>query len=734
MLKNYCGAGLRCCRSLKTSTYREYASAFRPLAPCIPASLGPTGSHDVFQQPVRGEYSTGAGMDEKYTQSCVEETSELLCELETALLELEHAPDDGELVGRVFRALHTIKGTSGMFGLEEMAAFTHEVETVFDLVRSDLIPVHKELISLVLAAVDHMRELFGAVTVGTPADAGMGREIIARLKGLEPLPHFPQPTIEAFLGVFTEYEIARLCANLNRNRRVFSVRKVFSLAGIDEELAQVNTRLKVDGELLSKIPRSDDVPAGFIGFELLFASGRDCRRLAELLGSTPVEIDCSLLPDARHRANTAPKQAKRSTITYRLRFQPSPLIFRKEIDVVALFARLRGLGACKIVAHLSNVPLLEDLVPEECCIYWNILLTTERSEKAIRGIFGLAGKDCRLQIGVIDDGGSRDNDGDCKKLGEILLERGDLALEELQQVLSEQKRLGELLVEKGFVQPDLVESALIEQQHLKEVRQERLSRQASASIRVPTDKLDTLVNLVGQLVTVQATLSRIASEAPTVAGLGAVAEEVERLAIGLRGNTLDIRMLHIGTIFSPFERLVRDLSHELGKEAELKTVGAETELDKTVLEKLNEPLVHLVRNCMDHGVEPPGLRERAGKPRLGTICLGAVQSGDSVLITISDDGAGLNKEAIRARAMEKWILAAGAEPTEKELFALVFNPGFSTARKVSSVSGRGVGMDVVKRAIDALRGTIEIASSEGAGTTIGIRIPLELSIIESLKN
>jgi len=207
---------------------------------------------------------------------------------------------------------------------------------------------------------------------------------------------------------------------------------------------------------------------------------------------------------------------------------------------------------------------------------------------------------------------------------------------------------------------------------------------------------------------------------------------VERLTGELRDSALNIRMLPIGSTFSKFKRLVRDLSSELGKEIELTTDGAETELDKTVIEKLNDPLVHLIRNSLDHGIEQPEARVAAGKTRHGTVHLAAVHSGDSVLITIQDDGAGLDKEAIRSKAIERGVIAAQAELTDKELFNLIFAPGFSTAKKISSISGRGVGMDVVKRAIEALRGTIDITSVHGEGTRITVRIPLTLAIIESL--
>ena len=341
--------------------------------------------------------------------------------------------------------------------------------------------------------------------------------------------------------------------------------------------------------------------------------------------------------------------------------------------------------------------------PESCYAYWDVILTTEQGMDAIRDVFIFVEDDCELEIDIIDNNGNPGDEGQEKKLGEILVERGELDPEGIQATLAAQKRFGEILVDKGLVSPDIVQSALVEQQHVKELRQERQNQEAAASIRVPAEKLDILVNLVGELVTIQARLTQTATGRQD-SELEAIAEEVERLTGELRDNALNIRMLPIGSTFSKFKRLVRDLSNELGKEIEMTTEGAETELDKTVIEKLNDPLVHLIRNCIDHGIESPGLRETVGKPRQGTVHLAAIHAGDSVLITISDDGAGLDQELIRVKAVENGLISAAAELSEKELFAQIFAPGFSTAKKVTSVSGRGVGMDVVKRAIDALRG------------------------------
>ncbi|GAB4301825.1 MAG: chemotaxis protein CheA [Desulfuromonadia bacterium] len=551
-----------------------------------------------------------------------EEAGELLAELESSLLELEERPDDDELINRVFRAMHTIKGSGAMFGFDEIAAFTHEVESVFDLVRNGKLTVTRALLDLTLEARDHIVLLLS----GT-GDAEEGRRIVAGLRRLIPaspeVVHSPEP-----------------------------------------------------------------VP--------------------------PLPME-------------QPEQMK----TWRIRFRPSKEILRCGTNPLSLLNELRGLGTARVIAQYDDIPTLDRLDPEGCHIYWDIILTTNRGEDAIRDVFIFVEDDCELSIDLIDTGSEMEEEG-YKKLGDILVEKGDLSPVDMQKVLSMQKRFGELLVEQGIVTPDKVESALVEQQQVKAIRQERnASVQEGASVRVPAEKLDHLINLVGELVTVQAHLSQVAATGGESIYVS-ISEEVERLTNELRDTTLNIRMLPIGTTFSKFRRLVRDLSSELGKEIDMETFGAETELDKTVIEKLNDPLVHIIRNSIDHGIEPPEERVASGKPPRGTILLGAEHSGDSVIITIRDDGRGLDREKIRKKGVEKGLIPEGVDLPDREIFAQIFAPGFSTADQVTNVSGRGVGMDVVKRGIEALRGTIRVESQHGKGTTITLKIPLTLAIIDSL--
>lgn len=570
-------------------------------------------------------------MIEQHIATYREEASELLAELETSLLELEESPGDSELIGRVFRAMHTIKGSGAMFGFDEIAAFTHEVETVFDLVRNGKMTVTKSLLNLTLRARDHISALLDSSVSGAEVDRSEGNSIISGLRGL--VPGSGQPEHEE--PVLSEKDAA-----------------------------------------------SAAVPEG-------------------------------------------------EQKVWRIRFKPCAELFLSGSNPLMLIRELKELGSCQVVGHSDLVPTLAEMNPEHCYIYWDIILTTSRPQDEIRDVFIFVEDYCDLKIDLIDDGTHGDSEQGYKKLGDILVERGDISPVELQKILNLQKRLGELAVAVGAVTPDKVKSALLEQQQVKSIRQERATQDAVSSIRVPAEKLDQLVNLVGELVTVQAHLTQTAALLENV-DIASIAEELERLTSELRDTALNIRMLPIGSTFSKFKRLVRDLSQELGKEIEMETEGAETELDKTVIERLNDPLVHLIRNSIDHGIELPDVRRAAGKPSQGTIHLGAVHSGDSVLITIRDDGAGLNRDRIREKAVERGLIAPSAELTDREIYNMIFAPGFSTADKVTSVSGRGVGMDVVKKTIESLRGTIEIASDPGRGSVITLKIPLTLAIIESL--
>ena len=528
-----------------------------------------------------------------------EEAFELLVDLETALLELEESPEDEELIGRVFRSLHTIKGSGAMFGYEDVAAFAHEIEAVFERVRDGKLSVAKDLVSLSLSACDLIRKMVAEEKLDTTHAA----EMMGRFR--EMLPDRP--------------------------------------AGDEPEAAAV---------------------------------------------LRPFQL-----------------------ATYRIRFHPHAELFATGANPALIIDEVREMGECEVVAHVADVPPLDRLDPEACYLRWDLVLRTDRGENAIEDAFIFVADSCDLDIQAMDAGaGPEGEPADFRRIGEILLERGDITPDALDEALSAQAR--ERFQDRGA--------------------EKRIADMgAASSIRVPADKLDTLVNLVGELVTVQANLSRKGrmSDDPE---LLAISEEVERLITSLRENAMSLRMLPIGSTFQKFRRLVRDLGDELGKEVAMTTAGAETELDKTVIDQLNDPLVHIIRNEIDHGIEAPHVREALGKPRQGTIHMSAEHSGAKVLIRISGDGAGLDTDAIRAKAVERNLIPADMELDEDELHQLIFSAGFSTAARVTDVSGRGVGMDVVKRRIEALHGAVEIASRRGAGTAITLSLPLTLAIIDGL--
>lgn len=424
-------------------------------------------------------------------------------------------------------------------------------------------------------------------------------------------------------------------------------------------------------------------------------------------------------------AAEAEKPALPEIKTFRVTFKPSRDIFKDGTRVLGLVEELAGLGQAAVFPHVEDIPSLADLDPESCYCWWEVVITGPIDENAIRDVFIFVADQAELKIEAV----SGDPSGEVKRLGDILVDRGAVSEGELRAALGSQRKLGEVLVENQVLSKPQVDSALVEQEHLKKV-QER-SEAVASSIRVASDKLDALVDLVGELVTLQARLAQTSLELHD-STLASISEQFDRLISQLRDNTMSIRMLPIGSTFNKFRRVVRDLSLELGKEAELVTEGAETELDKTVIEKLGDPLVHIIRNSVDHGIEKPDARQKAGKPRAGVIKLTARHSGAYVLIQVSDDGKGLDRDAIRAKAIERGLIGPTQDMSEQELFQLIFEPGFSTAKVVTQVSGRGVGMDVVKREIDSLGGSVQLDSAPGRGMTVTLKIPLTLAIIDGL--
>ncbi|WP_395018120.1 chemotaxis protein CheA [Dongia sp.] len=522
------------------------------------------------------------------TDTFRQEAQELLEQLEQILLDLTRTPDNPELVDSTFRALHTIKGSGSMFGFDEVAGFTHHVESAFDLVRKGKVAMTAALADIALAGKDHIRNL---IERPESADPAAGQAILARL--------------EATVG----------------------------------------------GHGAAEAPKPAETAA----------------------------------PTA---AAPAAPRAK-----WRVQFRLPTDALATGTNPLLLIDELRSLGQATVTPLLDKIPPLAALNATEIHIGWDVTLETDKPKTAIEDVFMFVMDEMEL------------------KIEEIAAPKPAPAP-------------AAVTAAPAPVAPKPAPAA----QPAKNTAE---ALKSGGSIRVPAERLDNLMDRVGELVIAQSRLKQIAA-ASQDGEFKSISEEIERLALELRDTTMGVRMVPIAQLFGRFRRLVHDLAGELGKEITLTTSGEETELDKTVIERLNDPLVHLIRNSIDHGLEGPDQRQEAGKSLQGHIHLSARHTGDKVLISITDDGKGLDRARIRARAEENGLIQPGQEMSDSELFQVIFQPGFSTAQKVTNLSGRGVGMDVVKRTLDALRGSIDIASTPGKGTEITLRLPLTLAIIDGL--
>ncbi len=587
---------------------------------------------------------------ENHAKRYRQEVEELLADIEMTILDLEENPGDTDAIHRLFRDFHTIKGSGAMFGFDEIAAFTHHVEAVLDVLREGKIAISTRLIDLILSSRDHIQALMEAGHETGHTTSRQSRKIIDALSSLMP---------------------------------------------------------------------------------------EECL-LPEEGGGFSIE-DPSAPPPSR----------KGDFTSYRISFAPHKDIFKSGVRILLLLQEIRDLGSCFIRAVIQDIPILEDIDPEHCYLRWEIFLTTTHPQNAIEDVFIFVAEESRLEIVPVIPGGRREPPEDLfPRLGEILIARGDASPEEVGRILNEfQESIGGAFVRSGIVAPDRLRSARDFQRGVSKCQKQK----EKSSIRISSEKLDRLINLVGELIINQSHLTRSVyeienlleeeeesrSEPAEVILQGwkdilKPVENLERLTDSFRDCALEMRMIPIGTIFGGFRRLVRDLCGELGKAVDLVTEGAETALDKTVIERLKDPLMHLIRNCVSHGIRSPEVREKFGKSRRGKILLRAEQMGSTVSITIEDDGMGMDPALIRKKAVEKGLIPADANLTESQILYLIFSPGFSTADQVTQVSGRGVGMDVVKQQIDTLGGTVTIDNEKGKSFRVTLTLPLTLAIIEGL--
>ncbi|KZN51599.1 chemotaxis protein CheA [Pseudoalteromonas luteoviolacea] len=416
-------------------------------------------------------------------------------------------------------------------------------------------------------------------------------------------------------------------------------------------------------------------------------------------------------------------QSLQST-TYQIDFKPEPHLFKTGNEPLYMFSELAELGQLEVAAFHDGIPDFLEFDPEDCFLHWRFFLTTSKPEQAISEIFEWVEDDADIKIeacgGLFED--------DTNATAEINTpEAADLP----EPITVTEESTPEIKAEPA---PKADENIAAVQKKVESAKNTKKSADSTAtSIRVGIDKVDSLINMVGELVITQAMLSQIGDQEITESSIAALQEGLTQLAHNTRDlqeNVMRIRMLPISFVFSRFPRLVRDTSQKLNKQVELKLVGEQTELDKTVMEKLSDPMVHLVRNSLDHGLETPEERIANGKDPVGTVTLNAFHQGGNIVIEIMDDGKGLDTEKIRSKAIANGLISESDDLSVEEVNELIFMPGFSTADSVSDISGRGVGMDVVRRNIQALNGSVEVTSKQGVGSTFTIRLPLTLAILD----
>ncbi|SFP33244.1 chemotaxis protein CheA [Hydrogenimonas thermophila] len=514
------------------------------------------------------------------------ENDELLQNMEDALMQIQEEGMNDENINAVFRAAHTIKGSSGMFGIDYIVKFTHVAENLLDKIRNNKIQINDEIIDTLLSCKDHIQTLVDFV-VDNPDN--------------EPSDDITQKS-NNLIEILTKYLD-------NKNEKEKNTAQ-------NENITNNNT------------------------------------------------VD----------------KSKDKTI-YKIKIDFKEETFNHGFDLYSFINYLNNLGEIASFKTITTkVPTIDSINPTKCYLSFEIEFASTESESKIKDVFELAKDDCQIEIINPNK----------------VTEKKDKKTDEIQKKISSKK----IAVNKS-----------------------------SNSIRVDAEKVDSLINLIGEMVISNAVVMQKAKNNGNSDLIESISN-VSRMLEELRENAMQIRMIPIGDTFKKYKRIVHDLANKLGKQIELSMSGYETELDKTVIEKISDPLVHLIRNSVDHGIETPDERVKNGKNPKGTIELNAYHDAGSIVIEIKDDGKGLDAEVILQKGIEKGLVENPELMTQKEIFELILQPGFSTAKKVSDISGRGVGMDVVKRNITDLRGEIEIFSEKGHGTRILIRLPLTLAIID----
>ncbi|MGV8938388.1 MAG: chemotaxis protein CheA [Allorhizobium sp.] len=590
-----------------------------------------------------------------------QECEEQLAELESGLLKMNDGDRDSETVNAVFRAVHSIKGGAGAFGLEDLVAFAHVFETTLDCVRSNKLEPGPEVMKVMLKSADVLADLTNASRDGVAVDHSRSSVLVKELEAL------------------------------------------------------------ANGQ---PVPSSSEAPKPVAAAPAAPAKSEDG-------GFQPVPFSFDEFADDEP-AGEVP--------TFDLTFKPRADLYAKGNDATLLLRDLSRIGEMSINCNMDSLPTLDELDPEAAYFTWKIAIKTDKGEEGIRTIFEFAEWDCDLTVklrepeAIVPDAEelpmvpvpfdlSALDDGSAGEADDI-----HAAVDAAETASNVVKVTGEAAKREKRESPAAAAAAAAA------AAQNTASSTAGQTIRVDLDRVDRLINLVGELVINQAMLSQsvIENDSNGTSSINMGLEELQQLTREIQDSVMAIRAQPVKPVFQRMSRIVREVADMVGKSIRLVTEGENTEVDKTVIDKLAEPLTHMIRNAVDHGIETPEKREKAGKDPEGTIKLTARHRSGRIVIELADDGAGINRERVRQKAIENELIAADANLTDEEIDNLIFMPGFSTADKISDISGRGVGMDVVKRSIQALGGRISITSRPGMGSVFTMSLPLTLAVLDGM--
>lgn len=606
-----------------------------------------------------------------------QECEELLADLEGGLLAMEEGAGDLETVNAVFRAVHSIKGGAGAFGLEPLVRFAHVFETLLDAVRSGAVPNTVELAAVLLRASDILADHVSAARGLGDVDMGASAAMAAELETWTDPNAAPAP---------------------------------------------------------AAAPVVEEVMAAPVSVTAPIASGADDAMDDDDLGFVFVPQTISV------EAQAADAELVPSNV-WTVSIRPKSDLYRKANETALLLRELNRLGPIKATLDDSALPALENLDPEAAFVTWTVRLETEEDEAAIREVFEFVDGDCDLEI-TRGEVAAPDALGALLSVAEApVVEAFEPAPAPAIEIPAAPEAPLAPVAEVAPVAPapaPVVEAAkpaaAAPAAAATKATPVEVPGPGQSVIRVDPERIDRLIDLVGELVINQAMLAQRVGEygiAPS-SNLAMGLDELEQLTREIQDSVMAIRAQPVKSVFQRMPRLVREVANMTSKQARLVMEGENTEVDKTVIERLSDPITHMLRNAIDHGLESPEERKAAGKNPEGVVRLAALHRSGRIVIEVSDDGKGINRERVFGIAVKKGLIAPDLQLTDEEIDNLIFLPGFSTAEKISDVSGRGVGMDVVKRSVQALGGRISITSRPGLGSTFTLSLPLTLAVLDGM--